>query len=280
MKYGMVIDLTLCIGCYNCQIACKDEYVDNDWLPYSASQPDTDQFWMHVVEKVRGAAPRVKVAYIPTPCMHCSNAPCMAASSGGAVYRRSDGIVLVDPIKSVGQTKIALACPYGAMFINPSTNAAQKCTLCAHLLDAGWKEPRCVEACPVSCIKFGDLDDPNSEVAKLVASGSAKQLHPEYGTDPHVFYIGLPKTFLAGSVISAASKDYVKDAIVVLTDTKGNAISTKTNGFGDFEFEGLNANVMYKLTITKEGMFTKTEMIFLDKDRYLEDIPLFPRGVL
>jgi Fe-S-cluster-containing dehydrogenase component len=279
MKYGMVIDISKCVGCYNCQIACKDEFVENDWPPYSASQPDIGQLWMRVDEVVRGSIPRVKVSYIPTPCMHCGNAPCMSSDNGGAIYRRPDGIIIADPTKSAGQTEQPTCCPYGALYSNENTQVVQKCTFCVHLVESGYKQPRCAEACPVSSITLGDLDDPNSEVSKLVACGDAKPLHPEYGTNPHVYYIGLPKTFLAGSVTSTATGDYIKDALVELADDRGTTKSVKTNGFGDFEFEDLDPNRTYKLTISKDAMITTTRSILLDKDKHLGDIELKPQTV-
>jgi len=277
-RYGMVIDLTLCIGCYNCQISCKDEYVGNDWPSYSLSEPVADQFWMHVTEKTRGNIPRIKMSYVPIPCQHCQNAPCIAASTGGGVYRRADGIVIADPVNSQGQTQLPASCPYGAMFYNEESGVAQKCTMCAHLLDAGLvTQPRCAESCPEDCIDFGDLDDPNSSVAQAVASGSAQALHPEYGTQPDVYYIGLPQTFLAGALIEGTTKgDYIEEATVNLTDFFGNSWSTTTNGFGDFEFEGLTANRMYTLNITANGMLPKTQMVYLEKDIHIGDIELFP----
>src|SRR4030042_2243769 len=101
-RYGLLIDVTRCNGCYNCQLACKDEYVGNDHPPYSLSQPHSGQFWMRIAEQERGKFPWVKTAYIPIPCMHCEDAPCMSSGTKGAVYRRKEGIVLVDPKKAKG----------------------------------------------------------------------------------------------------------------------------------------------------------------------------------
>ncbi len=90
---SFVIDIAKCNGCYNCQIACKEEHVGNDWTPYAKPQPDTGQFWMKMHEKVRGSVPKVKVTYVPTPCMHCRDAKCIASCAPGAIYRRDDGLV-------------------------------------------------------------------------------------------------------------------------------------------------------------------------------------------
>jgi ferredoxin-like protein FixX len=96
---AFVIDLAKCNGCYNCQIACKEEHVGNDWMPYAKPQPDTGQFWMRMHEKVRGSVPKVKVSYVATPCMHCPDARCIAACGPTAIYRREDGLVVIDPVE-------------------------------------------------------------------------------------------------------------------------------------------------------------------------------------
>lgn len=110
-KWGMVIDIPKCNACYGCFIACKDEYWENDYPPYSAAQPRHGQFWMDLIKKERGRYPWVKVAYIPVLCMQCDNAPCVKAAKSGAVYKRPDGIVIIDPKKAVGQRQIMDACP-------------------------------------------------------------------------------------------------------------------------------------------------------------------------
>ncbi len=93
----MIIDITKCNGCFNCQIACKDEHVDNDQLPYARPQPDTGHFWMRTDLVERGQYPKVKVAYIPTPCMQCNELSCMKDTSEGAIYKRDDGSLCLIP---------------------------------------------------------------------------------------------------------------------------------------------------------------------------------------
>ena len=274
--YGMVIDLDKCQGCYNCQIACKDEYVENDWPPYSAAQPDMGQFWMHIQERERGTSPWVKVAHVPTPCMQCSNPPCLGAATGNAGYKRPDGIVIFDPVKSIGQHNMQTGCPYGIVYWNDEIGIPQKCTFCAHLLDRGWKEPRCVEACPVGAITFGDLDDANSEISKLVATGTPQPLNPEYGAKPSVFYINIPKTFIAGSVVNKATDECFEGADVTLKDIAADKeLKTKTNNYGDFEFEGLDGGKVYSLRVEAAGYTPITmEAIALNTDKYLGDLLL------
>jgi Fe-S-cluster-containing dehydrogenase component len=93
-RYGMVIDVTKCTGCYNCFLACKDEFCGNDYPSYSASQPASGQYWMKLVETERGTIPKVKLDYTPTPCMQCEDPLCTKADPGGSVYKRDDGIVI------------------------------------------------------------------------------------------------------------------------------------------------------------------------------------------
>ena len=173
-----VIDIARCSGCYNCQIACKDEHCGNDWRPYAAPQPDTGQFWMHLDEHIRGTIPKVKMHYLPHLCNHCRNAPCIDACPEGALERRGDGLVLLLPDKCSGCKKCVDVCPYDAIFFNETLNIAQKCTGCAHLLDSGEALPRCAEACPTEAIKFGE----EAELTDLIAKASV--LKPECECDP------------------------------------------------------------------------------------------------
>ncbi len=267
-NWGIVIDVTRCTGCYNCFTACKDEYWDNDYPPYSAAQPKHGQFWINIDTKERGSHPYIKVTHIPVLCMHCEEAPCIKAAKDGAVYRRPDGIVIIDPQKAVGQKQIADACPYHVIFWNEEKQLPQKCTLCVHRLEQG-KIPRCVQACPSGALTFGDLDDPQSEVSKLLASGKAEVLNPEYKTKPRVHYIGLPKLFLAGSAVYADVDECAEGVAVTLTDqSTGNSVKTMTNNYGDFEFDGLSAG-RYTVQLECAGYATKTINVDLKTDNYL-----------
>ena len=275
VRYVMTIDVTRCNGCFNCQLACKDEYVENEWPPYSAAQPDTGQLWMHVYVRERGQFPRVKVSYRPTPCMHCDEAPCIRASNGNALYKRDDGTVIIDPVKAFGQNQVVRACPYNVVFWNESRNLPQKCTFCIHLLEKGWKEPRCVESCPTLALQFGDADDPNSEVSKIIASGKAQPLHPEYNTKPKVYYIGIPKTFIAGSIIYGDTDECAEGAKITLTNTENQQTKTTTsNNYGDFEFEDLENGKPYTIKIEHPAYKTHTANINLKTDTYIGDITL------
>jgi Fe-S-cluster-containing dehydrogenase component len=105
-RYGMVIDISKCIGCYNCFLACRDEFAGNEYKGYASAQPMEGQNWIRVIEKERGQYPKVKVSYTPILCMHCDDAPCIKMARDGAVYKRADGIVIIDPVKAKGQKEL------------------------------------------------------------------------------------------------------------------------------------------------------------------------------
>ena len=270
-RYGMVIDLTRCTGCYNCFLTCRDEFAGNDNGKYAAAQPMSGMNWIKLVEKERGQYPKVKVAYTPITCMQCDNAGCIKAAKDGAVYRRPDGIVIIDPVKAKGQKQIVSGCPYRVIDWNEEAQLPQKCILCAHMLDKGEKVPRCVESCPTGALVFGDLDDPKSEISKLTAKAEA--LHPEFGLKEKVKYIGITKKFIAGTVILGDVDEVAVGADVTLTGD-GKTQSVKTNGFGDFEFEGLADNAAYAIAVEAKGYKSKSLKAKTTKDTYLGEIVL------
>lgn len=252
-RYSILIDVNKCNGCFNCFLACRDEYFGNDYPGYSAAQPLNDQFWMQVQEIERGEYPKPKISYIPKPCMHCESAPCIDAAKDGAVYRRDDGIVIIDPVKAKGQEALVNACPYRVIFWDAEKQLPQKCTMCAHRLDEGEKVPRCVESCPVEALVFGDLDDPNSQIAKLSAGLATESLHPEFGTDSLVQYVGLPKRFVAGEVVYKGNEGECAPGVKVTLSGGGRNLETVTDIFGDFEFEGLDKNEKYQVVVSADG---------------------------
>jgi Fe-S-cluster-containing dehydrogenase component len=273
IRYGMVIEISKCAGCYNCFLACKDEHCGHDFPGYSAPQPMTGHAWMRLIETERGSYPKVKVAYTAVPCMHCQEAPCIEHAEDGAVYRRPDGIVVIDPIKAKGQKQLVASCPYRCIYWNEKLELPQKCSFCAHLLDAGWKEPRCVELCPAGALTFGDLDDPQSEVSQLMATNSAEVLHPEFGLRENILYLNLPKRFVAGCVVLGDSDQCGRDVTVTLSgDEERRELST--DGFGDFEFEGLEKDQEYTLTFSRPGYETREVNVFTRIDSNIGEIVL------
>jgi len=268
MGKALIIDITRCNGCYNCQIACKDEHVGNDWTPYAKPQPDTGQFWMKVTDIVRGTVPKVKMAYWHDICQHCDDAPCIKACKAEAIYKRDDGIVIINPEKCTGSRNCIDACPYGVIYFNDDLNLSQKCTFCAHLMDRGWKEPRCVDACPTDALRFGEEADLQEYIKK------AEILLPEEKTKPRVYYIGIPKKFIAGAVWDPAEDECTEGATVTLAGAKGKKRVAKTDRFGDFWFEGLDDGT-YTVTIEKGGYYSqKIDNISTEKDVNLGDIEL------
>jgi Fe-S-cluster-containing dehydrogenase component len=278
-RYGMVIDVTRCSGCYNCQIACKDEHCGYDYPGYTASQPLTGHFWMKLIETERGQYPKVKLSYTAIPCMHCEEAPCIKEAKNGAVYRRADGIVIIDPVKAKGQKHLVDSCPYGVIYWNKERELPQKCTFCAHLLDDGWKEPRCVEICPAGALRFGDLDDPESEVSRLVASGKTGALHSECKLGENVRYIGLPEKFIAGTVAYADTDECAAGVRITLSRPGDKQkMETITDNFGDFEFEGLLEDTEYIVDIQSSEYAPRTLSVRTQKDVYLGVLMLEKRA--
>ncbi len=250
-KWRMIIDVALCQGCNNCLMACKDEHVDNVWPGYSAPQPGLGQRWIDIPYKERGQYPLIDLAYLPSPCMHCDEAPCVAAS-GGAIKERVDGIVLIDPKQARGQRSLVDSCPWDMIFWNEEQDIAQKCTFCAHLLDQGWKEPRCAQACAVGALKAIHVDD--RELAELIAAEGLRSRVPGEAHRPGVYYRNLYRygsCFIAGSVAVEANGvvDCAKDVTVTLSKTgvlddagaNGAVVAERvTDAFGDFKFDGLD----------------------------------------
>jgi Fe-S-cluster-containing dehydrogenase component len=265
-RYGMLINIDRCNGCYACFLACRDEFEKNDYLPYSVAQPAAGKSWMRVIEKERGATPKVKVDYIAIPCLHCADAPCVKNSSDSAVYRRADGIVIIDPEKAKGNKNILSSCPHRLIYWNAEREVAQKCTLCAHLLDRGWKEPRCVEACPSGALLFGDLDDPESELSMRMASSKIEELNPDFALKPNVMYVGLPKRFIAGEVVLGDKQDECAAGVKVFLKDGDDVRECETDSFGDFEFVGLKASKKYTVRIDHKGYRVREESVVTYSD--------------
>ena len=272
-KWAMVIDIDKCIACYACVIACKDEFWDNDYPPYSLGIKKREQTFIWLMKRERGRFPYVKVSYMPVLCMQCDDPQCMKAAKNNAVYKRKDGIVLIDPVKAAGQREIVDACPYNAVSWNDEKDLPQKCTFCVHRIQSS-KIPRCVQACPSNALIFGDLDDKESEVSKIVRSGSAEPFHPEYATKPNVYYINLykmTKYFIAGNIAFKDTDECAEGVEVTLINEKtGENKTTITDIFGSFEFDGLDPDTKYCVKLKHPGYTSKELHLTLEKnDIYL-----------
>lgn len=253
-RYGFVFNIERCDGCYACFLACKDEFTDNCHCPTCAATTEGVNL-MRVSEVQYGTNDKVKVDYVNTICQQCKNPACMAKFPE-EIYKRPDGIVIIDPEKAKGKKEIVSACPYGAITWNEKAQLPQKCTMCAHMLDAGEKVTRCSECCPNQAMLFGDLEDPDSEIAKYIAEhkDELEQLHPEYGTEPSVYYRHLPKPFICGEVIYGDTGECAKDVKVTAKCLScGTVFETTTDFLGDFEFRFLPTNVRFAITACAEG---------------------------
>lgn len=198
MRWGMVIDLKRCTGCYGCQLACKAE---------NGTPPGV--FFARLLKREEGEYPSVRTLFLPVLCNHCAEAPCIANCPTGASFRWEDGIVDIDPDACVGCRTCMMACPYGNRYLNDGPahyfeqgptryeekrslrhqrGVAMKCNFCRDRLLAGLL-PACVANCPTAARTFGDLEDPASEVSRLIKERAGFTLHPEAGTRPSVYYL-------------------------------------------------------------------------------------------
>ncbi|OLC01346.1 MAG: hypothetical protein AUH30_00350 [Candidatus Rokubacteria bacterium 13_1_40CM_68_15] len=193
MRYGFVIDQRKCIGCHACTVACKEE----NQVPLGAFRT-----WVKYVE--RGTFPNTRRYFSVLRCNHCDDAPCVTICPTVALYRRLDGVVDFDGERCIGCKSCMQACPYDALYIDPATQTAAKCNYCAHRLEVGL-EPACVIVCPERAIIAGDLDDPRSGIAKLVATEQVQVRKPEQGTRPKVFYLGGDAAALTPSLQAPAA---------------------------------------------------------------------------
>jgi Fe-S-cluster-containing dehydrogenase component/formate-dependent nitrite reductase membrane component NrfD len=176
-NYGFLIDNRKCIGCHACSTACKSE----NEVPLSVNRT-----WVKYVET--GAYPDARRHFQVTRCNHCANPPCVRICPVTAMYQRTDGIVEFDPSMCIGCKACMQACPYDAIYIDPDSNTAAKCHFCSHRTDLGL-EPACVVVCPEHAIIAGDMDDPNSEIRRMLAVNDVTVRKPEQGTAPKLFYI-------------------------------------------------------------------------------------------
>jgi tetrathionate reductase subunit B len=189
-QYGMVVDLDACIGCHACSIACKFEngtQLEIDWHRVETVGDPKANVGQDIPS---GTYPDLSMYWLPMPCMHCKNPPCMEVCPAGGISKRADGIVLIDKEKCIGCGYCGWACPYEMLQLNLQDGTMEKCTFCAHRIDGGEEMTACVEACVYGARVFGDINDPHSDVSKLIASKHGRVLLPEQGTEPSVYYVG------------------------------------------------------------------------------------------
>jgi len=208
-RWAMVIDLDKCIGCQACSVACR---MENN-VPFAGAEQalqDRAIFWNQVFTHVEGEYPDVRASIIPRPCFHCENPPCVKVCPVGATYKDEEtGLVLQRYERCIGCRYCTVACPYGARYFNwydpewPETTEqyqspdvpirpkgiVEKCLFCVHRLEKGLPVPACNQACATGARYFGDLDDPDSEVAQLARSPRAFRLLEDLGTEPNCIYL-------------------------------------------------------------------------------------------
>jgi phenylacetyl-CoA:acceptor oxidoreductase subunit 1 len=209
-RWAMTVDLRRCIGCQTCTAACRQA---------NATPPGTQ--WRQVLDMENGEYPDVRRSFVPVGCMHCADPPCVPVCPTTATRKRADGLVTMDYDLCIGCGYCAVACPYQARHINhrkrfaygespTATEAARfdpqrmsvanKCTFCVDRIDAGLARglkpgvdpeatPACVNSCITQTYAFGDLEDPNSNVAQLLAENHWFRMHEELGTNPGIYYI-------------------------------------------------------------------------------------------
>lgn len=212
-RWGMVIDKRRCIACFACMVACKQEHFLSAWV-----------FWNRVLIGERGKYPSVTKENLPVLCNHCKDAACVSVCPTGATSRREDGIVIIDSDDCVGCRYCVMACPYqmrtflekqkeyypergltaferlGRELYPLEEGTVVKCNLCHERIDEGLSKgqkpgidreatPACVIACPTKARIMGDLNDPESDIARMIKERRGAQLHPEFGTDPSIYYL-------------------------------------------------------------------------------------------
>jgi Fe-S-cluster-containing dehydrogenase component len=277
-KWNLIVDVAKCTNCNLCTLANQDEHVDNEFAGYSAPMPKHDHVWIDILGRERGSGPVMDVVYLPVMCQHCDDAPCMAAAENGAVTKREDGIVHIDPVRAKGQKAIADACPYGAVKWNEELDLPQHWFFDAHLLDNGWAEPRCTQVCATGALRAIKVTD--DEMAAIRSREGLSDLEPELGTSPRVHYKNLQrftKDFIGGTVIRTV--DGVTDCVAgakIRAEHSGSVVGeTVTDAYGEFKIDGLEPDSgRYGIVIEVDGHESKRLNVDLEKSVYLGRIDL------
>lgn len=242
LKWNMIVDVAKCDNCRGCFLAVKDEHIGNDFPGYAAAQPAQGHNWLDIRRKERGRLPLVEARFMPVMCNHCDDAPCMKAAKDGAVRKREDGIVIIDPVKAKGQKQIVDACPYGAISWNEEKQLPQIWIFDAHLLDEGWKQTRAEQVCPTGVFRSVKVED--AEMARIAADEGLEVLKPELGTKPRVYYKNLhvmTKCFVGGSVVKMVNgvEECAEGAEVVVTRNGQEVGRATTDTFGEWKVDHL-----------------------------------------
>ncbi|MDW8257947.1 MAG: 4Fe-4S dicluster domain-containing protein [Gammaproteobacteria bacterium] len=256
-KWNMIVDVARCNNCRNCFIATKDEHVGNDFPGYAAAQPAHAHNWLDIVRHERGEYPLVEAHFMPVMCNHCDDAPCIKAARDGAVYKRPDGIVIIDPVKARGQRQIVDACPYGAVWWNEEKQLPQAWIFDAHLLDQGWTKTRAEQSCPTDVFRSLKIED--ADMQRLAAQEGLEVLKPELGTKPRVYYKNLhlmTRCFVGGTVVTHVDgvEECVAGATAILRRAGVEVGRATTDAFGEFKIDKLEPNSgRYELTVEAAG---------------------------
>ncbi len=199
MRYGFVIDQDRCIGCHACTVACKEEHN----VPIGVFRT-----WVKYIEK--GEFPDASRHFGVMRCNHCDAAPCVEICPTTSLYRRDDGIIDFDSARCIGCKSCMQACPYDALYLDPNSHTAAKCNYCAHRVEQNL-EPACVIVCPTQAIITGDLDDPQSTIAALVATQKVVSRKPHKGTEPKLFYKGIDGDLLQPTMPARTASHFWAD---------------------------------------------------------------------
>jgi Fe-S-cluster-containing dehydrogenase component len=272
-KWNLIVDVALCDNCRLCFLAVKDEYVGNDFPGVSAAQPVLGHTWLDIERKERGTYPIVEARFLPVMCNHCDDAPCLKAAKNGAVRKRSDGIVIIDPERSKGQQQIMQACPYDAIYWNEELQIPQAWPFDAHLLDEGWTRTRAQQACPMNVFRTVCVED--EEMQRIQAEEGLEVLRPELGTRPRVYYKNLHRIttcFVGGTVVQLVDgvEECAADAEAVLTKDGREVGRATTDLFGEFKIDGLApSSGGYHLEVTGPSGSCSTQFELGDESPYL-----------
>jgi Fe-S-cluster-containing dehydrogenase component len=244
-KWNLIVDIARCNNCRVCFLAVKDEHAGNDFPGYAAAQPAQGHNWLDIKRHERGRLPIVDAHFMPVMCNHCDDAPCMKAATGGAVRKRDDGIVIIDPEKAKGQKQIVDACPYGAISWNEEKQLPQAWIFDAHLLDTGWTQTRAEQGCPTGVFKSLKVED--AEMARVAKEQGLEVLKPELGTKPRIYYKNLhlfTTCFVGGTVVMDVNgvEECAANAEVVLTRDGREVGRATTDAFGEFRLDRVDPN--------------------------------------